>query len=63
MLDKIVYEAPVTLIGKQIELLYHEDERDFVEARYKNKSYGILNRVDLNVNCRVRRDKNNIEII
>lgn len=59
VLDKIVYEAPVTLIGRQIELLYHEDERDFVEARYKNKSYGILNRVDLNVNCRVRRDKNN----
>ncbi len=59
VLDKIVYEAPVKLIGRQIELLYHEDEREFVEARYKNKSYGILNRVDLNVNCRVRRDKNN----
>ena len=59
VLDKIVYEAPVKLISRQIELLYHEDEREFVEARYKNKSYGILNRVDLNVNCRVRRDKNN----
>lgn len=59
VLDKIVYEAPVKLIGRQVELLYHEDEREFVEIRYKNKSYGTLTQVDINVNCRVRRDKNN----
>lgn len=59
VLDKIVYEAPVQLIGRQVELLYHEDERESVEVRYANKSYGTLNQVDINVNCRVRRDKNN----
>ncbi|MDO9528057.1 MAG: DDE-type integrase/transposase/recombinase [Syntrophales bacterium] len=59
ILDRIMYEAPVTLIGKQVELLYHEDERESVEIRYKNKTYGMLNQIDINVNCRVKRDKNN----
>jgi len=59
VLDRILYEAPVKLIGKQIELLYHEDEREFVEIRYKNKSYGMLVQIDIHVNCRVKRDKNN----
>ena len=59
VLDRIMYEAPVTLIGKQVELLYHEDERESVEIRYKNKTYGMLNQIDINVNCRVKRDKNN----
>jgi len=59
VLDRIMYEAPVQLIGKQIELLYHEDGRETVEARYKSKSYGMLRQIDIHVNCRVRRDKNN----
>ena len=59
ILDRILYEAPVKLIGKQVELLYHEDERDSVEIRYKNKSYGMLVQIDIHVNCRVKRDKNN----
>jgi putative transposase len=59
VLDRIMYEAPVQLIGKQVELLYHEDDRDTVEARYKNKSYGMLRQIDVHVNCRVKRDKNN----
>jgi len=59
ILDRILYEAPVKLIGKQVELLYHEDERESVEIRYKNKSYGMLVQIDIHVNCRVKRDKNN----
>ena len=59
ILDRILYEAPVKLIGKQVELLYHEDERESVEVRYKNKSYGMLVQIDIHVNCRVKRDKNN----
>ena len=59
VLDRILYEAPVKLIGKQVELLYHEDERESVEIRYKNKSYGMLVQIDIHVNCRVKRDKNN----
>jgi putative transposase len=58
-----LYEGPVELIGKQMELLFHEEERDLVEIRYKQQSYGILKLVDLNVNCRVKRDKNNDPVI
>ncbi len=55
-----LYEAPVALIGKQIELLFHEKDYDHMEIRYQNKSYGIVRPVDLNVNCRVKRDENNM---
>jgi transposase InsO family protein len=63
VLDKRLYEGPVELIGKQVELLFHEEERDRVEIRYKQRSYGILKQIDLNVNCRVKRDKNNDPVI
>jgi hypothetical protein len=49
----------VALIGRQIELLYHADDPDRVEVRCGQKSYGIAAPVDLYVNCRVKRDKNN----
>jgi hypothetical protein len=58
-----MYEAPVQLIGKQVELLYHEDDRETVEARYKNKSYGMLRQIEIHVNCRVKRDKNSDIVI
>jgi putative transposase len=54
-----LYEAPVPLIGKQVELLYHDNEPDCIEIKWKNKSYGIVRPVDLHVNCRVKRDDNN----
>ena len=57
-LDGRLFEAPVALIGKRIDLLYHKDQPQRVEARFKNKNYGYLRPVDLNLNCRVRRDKN-----
>lgn len=53
-----LYEGPVTLIGRQVELLYHAEASDQVEVRHGQKSYGMLRVVDLNVNCRVKRDKN-----
>ena len=62
-LDKRLYEGPVAVIGKQVELLFHENEYDRVELRYQNKTFGFINRVDLNVNCRVKRDKNNNPVI
>lgn len=55
-----MYEVPVTLIGKQVELLFHESSLDEVEIRYSNRSYGIARPVDLHVNCRVKRDANNM---
>jgi hypothetical protein len=51
------------LIGKQVELHFHEGEYDQVELRYKQQSYGMLQEVDLNVNCKVKRDKNNDPMI
>ncbi len=54
-----LYEGPVALIGKRIELLYHEAESERVEVKYQNKSFGMIQPVNLNVNCRVKRDKNN----
>lgn len=53
-----LFEAPVNLIGCQVELLYHADNIRQVEVFYQHQSHGLLRLVDLNVNCRVKRDKN-----
>ena len=54
-----LYEGPVALIGKRVELLYHQSQPEQVEVKYQNKSFGMLVPVNLNVNCRIKRDKNN----
>jgi len=51
-----IYEAPVAMIGKRVELLYHEDEPENVEVKYKNESYGLVRPVNLAPNYRVKRD-------
>jgi transposase InsO family protein len=57
-----LFEAPVALIGKQISLFYHPHDPAHLEARHEGKSYGVLRAVDLNVNCRVQRENNNLKI-
>ena len=37
---------------------YHEDQPEQVEIRYQGESHGLLRQVDLQVNSRVKRDKN-----
>ncbi len=59
ILDGKLFEGPVSLIGKQIDLLYHERDQSHVEVRYDGKSYGFITAVDIHVNCRVKRDRNN----
>ena len=54
-----LFEAPVELIGKQVEVLFHLKHPENAEVKWKGKSYGILSQVDLNVNWRVKRNKNN----
>jgi len=54
-----LYEAPVALIGKRVELLYHGSQPENLEIKYQNRSFGLIRGVDLHVNCRVKRDKNN----
>ena len=62
-LEGHLFEAPVTLIGKRIDLLYHPERMQRVEARYNNESYGLLRAVDTAVNCRVKRDRrSNLQI-
>jgi transposase InsO family protein len=58
-LDGYLFEAPVKLIGQRVDLLYHKDNPKRVEVRWQQKSYGYLIPVDLALNCRVKRDKNN----
>lgn len=58
VLNGKLFEAPVSLIGKRVELLYHEGDEDRVEIRCNGESFGVAPAVDLHVNCRVKRDKN-----
>lgn len=58
-LDGNMFEAPVALIGKHVDVKYHEDTPLQAEVIYKAKSYGLLTPVDLAVNCRVKRDRLN----
>ena len=55
-----LYEAPVPLIGQQVTLLYHEHDPKRVEVRLQNRSHGFLAPLDLAVNARVKRNKNNL---
>jgi transposase InsO family protein len=56
-LNNRLYEAPVALIGRWVELLYHDQQPEQVEVRDGDRSYGLLTALDLNVNCRVKRAK------
>jgi len=62
-LDGRIFEAPVSLIGKQVALMYHEEEPERVEILSGGMSFGMATLVNLHVNCRVKRDKwRNIEL-
>jgi transposase InsO family protein len=57
-IDNRLFEAPVELIGKRVELLYHESKPEVVEIKEGKTSKGNLQQIDLHINCRVKRDKN-----
>lgn len=64
VVNRRLYEAPVALIGKRVEILYHEESPEQVEIRCQGESYGLLRQVDLHVNSRVKRDKNgHVELV
>lgn len=54
-----IFEAPVPLIGKQVTVLFHPEEPQRAEVLFKGQSYGFLVPVNLAVNCRAKRDRNN----
>ncbi len=58
-LDGKIFEDPVPLMEKQVTLLYHPEDPDRVEVMFKGQSYGFLVPVNLAVNCRAKRDRNN----
>lgn len=58
-----LYEAPVGLIGRTVSLYYHEHDPVRVEVFHNSKSHGMLLPLDVNINCRVRRDAGVTEII
>jgi len=55
-LDGKLYEAPVDLVKKQVRLLYHQHDPARIEMRFGDKTYGFASVLDLNVNCRVKRE-------
>jgi transposase InsO family protein len=52
-----LYEAPIGLLGEQVQLLYHEHQPGAVEVFHKGQSYGELRPVDLHVNARAQRNR------
>jgi hypothetical protein len=57
-----LYEAPVGLIGKRVEVLYHESDPGEMEIRWKGESWGKAIPVDMHLNCRVKRDYRDVAI-
>ena len=58
-----LFEAPTGLIGKIVSLLYHEHDPSRVEVICNGSSCGFLVPLDLNINCRIRRDHCRTEIV
>jgi len=61
-LNSRIYEAPISLIGKRVALLYHDHDRARVEVFWEGRSYGFISLLDEKVNFRVRRGSGKIEI-
>ncbi len=53
------YEAPLSLVGKRVCLLYHAHDSHRIEVRHEEKSYGFLRLLDLQVNARAKRERAN----
>jgi putative transposase len=53
-----LYEGPIALIGKRVDVLYHIQEPERIEIVFQGMTYGFHQPVNPHVNCRVRRTKN-----
>lgn len=58
-----LYEAPVAMIGLTVTLLYHENDPARVELLYNGTSHGMLVPLNVNINARVRRAYEAVDII
>ena len=55
-LQGFLFEAPVQLIDKQVELRFHPDDLSNIEIFFNGKSYGKIVRVDRQVNAKIGRN-------
>jgi hypothetical protein len=62
-LNSRLYEAPVSLIGKKVALLYHDQDPSRVEIFWEERSYGFIPLLDQKVTFRVRRNSQRTEIL
>lgn len=58
-----LYEAPVAMIGLSVTLLYHENDPTRVELLYNGTSHGMLVPLNVNINARVKRAYEAVDII
>lgn len=54
-----LYEGPIVLIGKRVDVLYHINEPERIEIVFQGMTYGFHQPVNMHVNCRVRRTRDN----
>lgn len=52
----VMYEVPVGLIDRQVELRFHQEKLSEVEIFFQNKSYGMAVKVDPHINSIVGRN-------
>jgi len=57
-LNGLLYEGPIALIGKRVDVLYRVREPERIEIVFQGMTYGFHQPVNPHVNCRVRRTKN-----
>lgn len=50
-----VFEAPLGLINKSVQVRYHDDKPEDVEVFFEDRSYGFAPLLDVHVNARVGR--------
>ena len=62
-LGGMIYEAPIPLIDKKITLRYHQDDPARIEAFHEGLSHGMLVPLDMNINCRVRREHSIVKLL
>jgi putative transposase len=53
-----IFEAPVSLVERQVELRFHPEDLSAIEIFFQNKSYGLIPIVSPHVNSKIGRNWN-----
>lgn len=51
-----IFEAPVSLIDKRVELKFHQDDADHIEIFFDNRPFGFAVKLDAKANSKIGRD-------